>query len=178
MTKQDIASLALKLAGIFCFIRAIEHMHIVFNTVVPSFYNETMPTVYMMGSFFTLAGLLIAGILLIVLSTRLSKYIIGPSAGENITSQLTMEDIQRVAFSIIGVFFMVLALSNIHSILFDIYHISPYQTNHPSLNRYYERLMRDGLTFFLEFGLGFYLFFLGNGLVKLWQRYQPMRDDS
>lgn len=114
MTKIQIASLSLKIVGIFSIIQAIPILKSLSEALemrglkigdVP--YDATY---LLVGIFLSFSLLIIIGSFLIIFSQRLAKKIFRDSDDKPISSDVSAKDIQSIAFSVVGIVLMVITI--------------------------------------------------------------------
>ena len=166
MTKKEIVSLSLKLAGIYCLIMSISYLSFTSMNVAAALRRESpwhMLTsitsfVSLLLSFTPFALLLLFATYLIFsrkLPSRMASSII---IQEEATS-FTFQDIQMLAFSIIGVWLLSSAIPRLFA--------STVRMTELQSASYIISQMVTGV---LKVALGIYLFLGGKGLVRLWQK--------
>ncbi len=176
MTKKEIVSLSLKLAGIYCLIMAISHLNFAIMYVVSSlrqgFWDMLIsitPFVLLLLSFTPVVLLLLFGAYLIF-SNKLASKMASSMIEEEKTTSFTFQDIQVLAFSIIGVW---LISSAIPTFIQAIVRITVmYSTSQRSVSVYF---IPQIVATVLKLALGIYLFSGSRGLAKLWQKFQSTR---
>jgi len=184
MTKKEIVSLSLKLAGIYCLIMAITHLAYAIPSVVSSLRRQGLgfwdmlisiaPFVSLLLSLTPFVLLLLFGVYLIF-SNKLPSKIASSMIQEEKTTSFTFQDIQVLAFSIIGVWLLASAIPNLIQPIVQIIVVHSTSQRPVSVfqNSFY---ISQIVTAVLKLALGIYLFSGGKGLVKLWQKFQSTRD--
>ena len=174
MTKREVASLALKLSGIYAFIVSVSSVHTMMYMIASigtQYDYPGTPPLLAAGSGIPLLLLLFLGFYLIAASERLSKRLFPQDAEEDKISPLSSEDVQTIAFSIVGVLLLTKAVPGLcRAILriFDMYH-----RNLPSAF-IKEHIVQDSVVM-VQLALGLYLFLGGKGLSGLWHKLQRPR---
>ncbi len=178
MTKKEIVSLSLKLAGIYCLIMSLSYLSFAIMSVVSflrgqgfwDMLTSITPFVLLLLSFTPVVLLLLFGVYLIFSSKLPSKMASSMIEGEKTTS-FTFQDIQVLAFSIIGVWLLSSAIPIFIRNIVEI--IVMHLTSQQSVPVYF---ISQIVAAVLKLALGIYLFSGGKGLVKLWQKCQGTRD--
>jgi hypothetical protein len=169
MTKKEIVSLSLKLAGIYCLIMAITHLSFASMTVVSTWRKGFL---YMLISIIPFVSLILFGAYLIF-SSKLPSKMASSMIQEEKTTSCTFQDIQVLAFSIIGVW---LLSSAIPRFIQAIARITVYSTSQQSVSVFENSfIISQIVAAVLELALGIYLFSGSKGLAKLWQKFQSTR---
>ena len=176
MTKKEIVSLSLKLAGIYCLIMAIAYLNFTVMAVVSSlrqgFWDMLIsitPFVLLLLSITPFVLLLLFGAYLIF-SSKLPSKMASSMIEEETTTSFTFQDIQVLAFSIIGVW---LISSAIPTFIQAIVRITVmYSTSQQSVSVYF---IPQIVAAVLKLAFGIYLFSGSRGLAKLWQKFQSTR---
>ncbi len=179
MTKKEIVSLSLKLAGIYCLIMSISYLSFAImsarSALRQGFWDMLIsitPVVLLLLSFTPVALLLLFGAYLIF-SNKLPSKIASSMIQEEKTTCFTFQDIQVLAFSIIGVWLLSSAIPNF---MYAIARITVSSTSQESVSVFSDSyfISRIG-TAVLKLALGIYLFSGGKGLAKLWQKFHSTR---
>ncbi len=164
MTKKEIVSLSLKLAGIYCLIMAISH----FGHAIPSIVilgRRGFWSMLLLLSLTPFVLLLLFGVYLIF-SSKLPSKMASSMIEEEKTTSFTFQDIQVLAFSIIGVWLLSSAIPNFIQAIVQTTIL--YSSSRQSVSVYF---MSQIVAAVLKLALGIYLFSGGKGLAKLWQRF-------
>lgn len=152
MNKREIASLACKILGIYLIIQGTNVLSVSIATSNP-IANESLINVI-----FSLVYILF-GVLFWVLSDKLSEIIV---KGEHMSiegSDLTVSEIQRVSFSVLGLYFLGNSLPKLVSTLANVYFMSELAP----------RLILSGGAI-IEFIIGLGIFFGSQSLVDFLKR--------
>ncbi len=176
MTKKEIVSLSLKLAGIYCLIMSLSQLNFVGMTVA-SILREGFW--HMLTSITTIVSLLISitpFVLMLlfgaylIFSNRLPSKIASSMIQEEKTTCFTFQDIQVLAFSIIGVWLLSSAIPNVFQVIarITVLHSTSQQSVSVFQNSYF---ISQIVAAVLKIALGIYLFSGGKGLAKLWQKF-------
>ena len=178
MTKKEIVSLSLKLAGIYCLIMAISHLSFAIMSVVSflrgqgfwDMLTSITPFVLLLLSFTPVVLLLLFGVYLIF-SSKLPSKMASSMIQEEKTTSFTFQDIQVLAFSIIGVWLLSSAVPTfIQAIVrITVRHLTSQQSVPVFRDNYF---ISQIVAAVLKLALGIYLFSGGKGLARLWQKFQ------
>ncbi|MHB8127179.1 MAG: hypothetical protein ACYDEJ_16410 [Desulfitobacteriaceae bacterium] len=158
MNKREIASLACKILGIYMIIQVINILADIFftsmampNQIVPiKIFNIISPFIFF----------IIFGVLLWIFSDKLSTIMVTGENHSNEGSYMKASDIQRVSFSVLGLFFFGNSLPKIVSTLTNIYSISD------SMPDYKTRLLLGAVGAIVQFIVGLGIFLGSQGLVN------------
>ena len=180
MTKKEIVSLSLKLAGIYCLIMAIAYLNFTVMAVVSSlrqgFWDMLIsitPFVLLLLSITPFVLLLLFGAYLIF-SSKLPSKMASSMIEEETTTSFTFQDIQVLAFSIIGVWLLSNAIPTFIQVIvrITVLHSTSQQSFSVFRNSY---IISQIVAAVLKLALGIYLFSGSKGLAKLWQKFQCTR---
>jgi len=176
MTKKEIVSLSFKLAGIYCLIMSISYLSFAFmsarSALRQGFWDmltSITPFVSLLLSFTPVVLLLLFGAYLIF-SSKLPSKMASSMIEEEKRTSFTFQDIQVLAFSIIGVWLLSSAIPNFIQAIAQI--IVMYPSSKRSVPVYF---ISQIVAAVLKLALGIYLFSGGKGIAKLWQRFQSTR---
>ncbi len=171
MTKKEIISLSLKLAGIYCLIMAISH----FCYAIPSLVilgRRGFWSMLLLLSLTPFVLLLLFGAYLIF-SSKLPSKMASSMIQEEKTTCFTFQDIQVLAFSIIGVWLISCAIPYF---IYATVRIVEHSTSQQSVPVFRDsNIISQIVTAVLKLALGIYLFSGSKGLAKLWQKLQSTR---
>jgi len=166
MTKKEIVSLSLKLAGIYCLILSISYFGFAIMNAVSAWRQGFL---YMLISITPSVLLLLFGAYLIF-SNKLPSIMASSMIQEEKTTSFTFQDIQVLAFSIIGVWLLSSAIPNFIQAILQITVL--YSGSQQSVPVYF---ISQIVASVLKLALGIYLFSGSKGLAKLWQKLQSTR---
>ena len=175
MTKREVASLALKLSGIYAFIVSVSSfrtMMFMIASIGDHPGQGLNSTLLAAGYGIPLLLLLFLGWYLISASERLSRLIFPQDAAEDKISALSSEDMQTIAFSVVGLFLLTKAVPGLCRVILqisDIYH------QNLLLGYVKGKLVQDLVVRVVQFSLGLYLFLGSKGLSGLWHKMQRTR---
>ena len=169
MTKKEIVSLSLKLAGIYCLIRSIPHA----GYVMAAASTWRLGFMVMLIQITPFVLLLLFGAYLIF-SSKLPSKMASSMTQEEKTTSFTFQDIQVLAFSIIGVWLLSSAIPTfIQAIVRITVRHSTSQQSVPVFRDNY--FISQIVAAVLKLALGIYLFSGSKGLAKLWLKFQSTR---
>lgn len=178
MTKNDIITLALKILGIYCIIVAILTLRFTISMIF-SFYVDqpSAPslTSIIVGSLIPLVFLILLSYFLIAKSDTLSKLLIQNDDKEKIIQSFSLEDMQAIVFSVVGVIVIIWALPKLSQIVTQISFLKIHREDPLSI-RIGQRLISDIIDVGFRLILGGYLFLGGRGLAKVWHKIHPLGD--
>jgi len=107
-------------------------------------------------------------------SDAISERIFGPDENENTTWLVTAQEVQAIAFSVVGVLLLAKAFPNISLKIGQ--WISLNSTQEAIVRQSLEqRLSEDLIELAVKFGLGLYLFLGGKGLSRFWHKIQETK---
>jgi Ca2+/Na+ antiporter len=168
MTKKEIVSLSLKLAGIYCLIKAIPYVDLVISAVG----LRSLGFMFMLLQITPFVLLLLFGAYLIF-SSKLPSKMASSMIQEEKTTCFTFQDIQVLAFSIIGVWLISCAFPYF---IYAIVRIVEHSTSQQSVSVFRDsNIISQIVTGVFKLALGIYLFSGSKGLAKLWQKLQSTR---
>ena len=183
MTKKEIVSLSLKLAGIYCLIMSLSYLSFAIMSAVSALrqgfwdmLTSITPFVLLLLSFTPVVLLLLFGAYLIFSKKLPSKMASSMIEGEEEqTTSFTFQDIQVLAFSIIGVWLLSSAIPTFIQVIVRIIllHSTSQRSGSVFINSY---IIPQIAAAVLKLALGIYLFSGSKGLAKLWQKFQSTRD--
>ena len=172
MTKKEIVSLSLKLAGIYCLIMSISYLSFTSMGVAAALRRESLW--HMLTSITSFVSLLLPFtpfVLLLLfaaylifsrkLPSRMASSII---IQEEEATSFTFQDIQMLAFSIIGVWLLSSAIPRLFATIVRMIELQSASY-----------IISQMVTGVLKVALGIYLFLGGKGLVRLWQKSHSAR---
>jgi Ca2+/Na+ antiporter len=177
MTKKETISLSLKLAGIYCLIMSLSHLNFASMNVATLLRRESLWHMLSSSTSFVLLLLSITPFALLLLfavylmfSSRLPSKMASLIIQEDQATSCTFRDIQMLAFSIVGIWLLASAISNlIQPIVRIIVLHSTSQESSVSLDTFNISQLVIGIS---KLAFGIYLFLGGKGLVRLWQKFQ------
>ena len=163
MSKRDIASLACKVIAVFLILQAISVMAnlLSFYVSLPVIMGmaEREPLVNMI---FPYIFFLISGILLWIFSDKLAILMVKEEEDSETAASMSIKgtDIERILFSVLGLYFMAHSLPYIVSMLTNMYWMS-------DIPQASMRVLPDALGKITQFIMGLAIFLGSQGLVGL-----------
>lgn len=184
MTQKQIASLSLKLLGIYSIIEAIpllRELSQVFAWRGSKIEMESGPIhtdLLLIGIMTSVGLLLLIGCCLIIFSKSLTKRMITEEEIINGTTELTAKNIQAIAFSVVGLVMIVIAIP----------HLVQLAANLQALKSAGAESVKESIQIgtwvysigmAVQFIIGILLFLGGRGLSSIWffiQKMRPMKN--
>jgi hypothetical protein len=177
MKANQLATLVLRLLGIYCLIQVIPAFNVVINTIpflqAPRIdgHDETFSNIALIMALAFPFGLrLIAGILLLLRSVAWGERLIpNENKQENITA-LSFQQAQALAFAVAGVLIFADALPSLFTGIFNLVNWFESHASHPELQS--NSTLRSGLTALGSLTkalLGLGLFFGAHGFANFWR---------
>ncbi|MEW6276602.1 MAG: hypothetical protein AB1556_16015 [Bacillota bacterium] len=173
MTSKDIARLSCKLFSIYTLINAIKSLNYFVVLPLQGKSGTGMIATTLILTALPSTLLFASGIILWLYAGKLANYLVPdkmpdkdpPSGG----SQIRVEDIQAVAFSVVGIFILVDAAPKLIQIVFNIILLSKLQHAIPGDWVNFTTITRI-VELVIQLILGFWLFFGSRGIVGLLKR--------
>lgn len=183
MTKKEIISLSLKLAGIYCLIMSLSNLSFTSVTVISTLRQGFWHMLTSITPFVSLLISITPSILTLlfgaylILSNKLPTRIASSMIQEDKPTSLTFEDIQVLAFSIIGIWLLSIAIPNLFQIVarINVLFFTNQRLDSGYINSYF---IPQIIATVLRLALGIYLFSGGKGLVKRRQKSYGTREMS
>jgi hypothetical protein len=167
MKANQLATLVLRLMGIFCLVQVIPQFPLIgsyiFNGTSDKFIDNTFIWI-----FTSLVASIIVGVLLIVSAEPLGKKLIPKDATSENLSPVSFMQVQMLAFAVTGVLIFASALPQL---LTSIYTLLRAMSSDNSITYPYDigrRQIESSIGTFLKAGLGLWLFFGANGFANFW----------
>lgn len=165
MSKREIASLACKILGIYVIVQGVNVLSSILYVSVATSVATSNPILNVVNE--TLVNIIfsftyiIVGALLWFLSDKLSSWMV-TKENESVvkSSGIEVNDIQRVSFSVLGLYFLGGSLPRLVSTLLSIYSMRDMT---PSATGY---ILRSSVEAIGEFIIGLVLFLGSQGLVN------------
>lgn len=183
MTKQDVASLALNLTGLWVLLWAgivsvtpLTHMAITFSRSGRFQWDEFATTVVV--TTVAVAMVWVAGGL-ILRSDRLARWLfpLGEPSTEA-ASAPSATDYQTIALSVLGAYLAIAGLAGVARMLGSTLTYLSLDSSQ-SMTMYARYLVPQGFAMVLQVALGWYLFVRPRQVTALWQRLQrPQENDA
>lgn len=176
MTKREIASLALKLLGIYCLIQALTFLAGVLNLVgLNAAKMDLSWSLLVVAGVLPILGYLLAGFVLLAFGDRVSEKLMHEDkvAGARV-SKITTREVQTLAFSVVGIYVIATSLPDLASLLWSIAFY--YRKGGPELARAgAENVWQSAIQVVVEFAVGAGLFLGSRGVSSLWFFLQKAR---
>lgn len=152
MTKREIAVLVCKIFGIYTFLLAVQGLTTGLFMLPTHPYGYTIP----------LFILLILGYIFFFKPDSIGKYMVSEEKESKIKFEVDYEDIQKIAFSVIGLFILASAIPRVFGAILQILTIQIYQRdNYPFWLR-----TSSLIEAVLRLGIGLWLFLGSRALVE------------
>jgi hypothetical protein len=160
MTKREIASLAIKLMGVFVLIRSISSVPVAFYAWRPSENIGLLQSVLMLLSSVLL---IVIPLVIICLADRVAAWLIKDDTYTGtIVTPISKDDIMIMAVSCIGLYFIITAIPSLIINLSFSFRLSS--------SPFWQIAFRTFLAPSVQIGLGVWLFAGSKGIVKLWKK--------
>ena len=157
MTKREIASLVIKLMGVFILIRSISSVPVVFYAWRPSENIDLLQSVFM------LLLLIIIPLVIIRLADKIAMWLIKDNTFAGIIdSSISKNDVMVMAFSCMGLYFIVVSIPSLIINLSFYFRLSA--------SSFWQNAFRTLIAPAAQIGLGIWLFAGSRGIVKLWKK--------
>jgi hypothetical protein len=177
MTHQNIASLSLKLFGVYAIIKAVSYtqtLGILISSIVSNQMETNYPPLWLIGSLLPFLLLLIIGLALIFRSDGIGKHLVSDEETEFRSTSLSFADIQAIAFSIAGVILFAQAFPKLIEMAVNVNVLRRLEVGGMEKKIQLDLWTKSiGLVIELAIGLG--LFFGARGLANLWHKLQETR---
>lgn len=170
MTKREIASLTVKLMGLFILLKSIGYFPMSLGTLYYAYEQSQegiLRTLLLVLMIVGMAGISLGfSIMVIIFSDRIATRLIkddGPT--EMATNPMSKSDVMAITISCIGLYFIVAAVPMLISGLIN---FSLFMTGSiPSMRH---MIIRTLVAPGIQIGLGIWLFAGSKGIVKLWKK--------
>ena len=174
MKANQLATLVLRLLGIYCLIVLIPMAEMLNNAIFFAQNNSSRSgTAAVIITFLLLIFLLAIGISLIAFSKPLGEMLMPKNAGEGNITAISFEQLQMLAFAVAGVLIFAGALPQLLNNVFTFLHYliqlkdkNPYPDTRWPFNRF-GGLAAVGTL--LKTALGLWLFFGAHGFANFWR---------
>jgi len=183
LTKHEIASLSLKILGIYSIIQAVPLLQPIgmYLTTFRHLADKPIsPVSIFLGSALPPIILILLGTFLIIFSSRLAGRLISDDATGTALSAMSGLQIQALVFSVLGVAVFVMAIPKLVQIGTNLAVLNHAETKHEA-----ERILRHTwphiTAVIVQLLIGVGLFLGGKGLAKFWHHLRedkPFIDDS
>jgi len=157
MIKEEISGLACKILSVFLIIQGISAIA---NVLTYYYTSPNIENKYAGNIFFPFIFYILLGILLWIFSNKLSAIMTKKenSYDSNENSKISSNDIQRISFSVLGLFFLVNSIPPIISGLTNFYSVHQFNSS--------IRLLPNVAGSVIQFVLGLLIFIGSQGLVN------------
>jgi hypothetical protein len=179
MTKREIASLAIKLMGVFILLKSIVYIPMSYSGVFYAFQGHTKPgllnTLFMIMMSTGIALIPVAfSIFIILFSNKAAEWLIKEDAPlEQPHTPVSKGEIMSIAISCLGLYFIIAAVPQVISGLLNGFSVINRQTATWFTGPY--RLMnvcRQMIAPAVQMGLGVWLFLGSKGIIKIWKKFR------
>ena len=175
MTKKEVASLALKILGLYAFIVSISMLQTNVLLIWSSIqYHETNLLIIIIEFLIPLILMITFGIYLIKTSDKLCNRIFSGIENDNKAMKLSSSAVQSIAFSVIGVFLITNVIPKLFQKIAQLLSLAFIQEG-VLLEPIRQRLSENLLEIIIQLILGFYLFLGSESISKLWRKIHSMR---
>lgn len=174
MSKREIADLAFKILGIAAFIFSIS---LLFKTIatIQVFVRTNPGSIWLLPvSFIPVFLLWCVAWYLFHSGEKLSEKIFPESASIKKVVSADLNEVQIVAFAVIGVFLIVQAIPALFVVVTKVFYLNIVQNN-AIINQLQQRFVGEIAGSLIKFLIGLFLFFRSDGLFLLWQKMQKTR---
>ncbi len=174
MTKREIASLAIKLMGVFILLKSIAYVPMAFWATLSTMPSEAewLFRIFMVMMSVAAAGIpLVWSLLIIFLSDKVASWLIkDDNSIENASTTISKGDVMVIAISCIGLYFIVAAAPMFIRVLMNIsiFHRhteSPFVGSSTVFN-----IGKQLIAPAVQIALGVWLFVGSKGIAKFWKK--------
>ncbi len=170
MKNQQIASLSLKIIGIYSIILAVPMIGNLINAFGFPADGPMERIIIVLSVAITFVLQLVASLFLIYFGDRIAKIFIPTSDTNESISALNSRDIQAIAFSIIGVVLIVVTIPKLFQLGANIYAIQRAADNFQAEYKLERDTIAFGVNILCRFILGILLFITGDSLSNIWHK--------
>ena len=170
MKNQQIASLSLKILGIYSIILAVPMIGNLINAFGFPADGPMERIIIVLSVAITFVLQISAGLFLIYFGDRIAKIIIPEADTIESISTLNSRDIQAIAFSIIGVVLIVVTIPKLFQLGANIYAIQRAADNMQAEYKLERDTIAFGVNILCRFILGILLFITGDSLSNIWHK--------
>jgi hypothetical protein len=179
MKSRELASLALKLLGVYAIIEALpllQYLQYVLAVIDQAGRRDSgmQPWTAVLG---LVPLLLMAGtaFLLLTRSDGLARMLV-PEDREMVTGGLSGQEIQTIAFSVAGAMVFILGVPALLQVILRLTILGPaYYGSRQSVDSWFVNVVLSGIGPFLQCALGFILFFRSRGVANFWHNLPSAR---
>lgn len=161
MTKREIASLVIKLMGIFILLRSISYAPMMIGNAFQIGEQLFATLMYILVCVIAVGW----GLLIIILSDRIGKWLIQDDHAVELPGAVRKEDVMLVVFTCVGLYLIVTAIPTFVLYLTQLFR---YGDSGISSGSYYWVLHLTAPI--VKIGIGIWLFVGSKGIVKFWQK--------
>ena len=174
MNRSDIATLGLKLVGVYAIVLALSHTEAIglaISAVGSGRMEGVAPLPWAFGALIPFVLLLVSGLLLVLCAEQIGRIIVGNQETQPVDTALSSADVQALAFSVVGVGIACLALPRLGRIVVNagLLHGS---TGQAAGARFRTRAWAQAIGPAIQLLVGTALFFGGRNLSRIWQKLQ------
>jgi len=171
MTKREIASLVIRLMGVFILLKSIGYVPSVFGAFysMAQMENSEVFNKFLYGIMIIVGAVLPLAwsVLIIIFSDKAAAWLIKDNnAIEKPETSINKQDVMVIAVSCIGLYFVVAAAP----MLIRALSIYPMYTRSGALHSRFWIIVRDLIAPAVQVALGLWLFVGPEGIVKLWKK--------
>ena len=168
MTPVQIASLSLKILGIYSFIQSIPLIRAFVHAIGFPVDGPPMRLTLILGSCISLVLFFCLGITLIFFSKSIARRMVSRSE-QTVSLQATdAKELQAIAFSIVGIVLMCLAIPKLFQFAVNISALQQPGIETPMRERIANDTLAFGIATGIQFIIGLLLFLGGQFLAQLW----------
>ncbi|MGE5295395.1 MAG: hypothetical protein ACM3VT_11260 [Solirubrobacterales bacterium] len=176
MTRQELASFALKLLGIYTIVESLPFIQTFWGALMMLGVEHGRSPI----GFWQFAAMMIApalrmavGILLLALSGSLAPLLVGEDKPLGSSTALNGDDVQAIGFSIVAVLIFLQAIPQLTQGITNLPYILGDSSLDPASQRIGRSVLLAGLSGGIQAALAVWLFVRPRDLVNLWRRHQP-----
>ena len=173
MKPNQLATLILRLLGIYCLVQVIPGTSI-FTSVIFSVLNGAGSSASMaISAILFLILPIVVGVLLITRSVQWSEKLIPKDASGGNISAVSFEQVQMLAFAVCGILIFAGALPQLFTGIFNLLH-SSLSENSQNVNSVHNSsyLIVYTIGALLKAALGLWLFFGAQGFANFWRSFR------
>jgi hypothetical protein len=170
MKANQLATLVLRLMGIYCLIQSIPLIGMS-GAVVANLGRDTFgfAPVAVVAQLLPALGLLTTGILLILFAVSWGDRLVQPTTAAPDFSAVSFEQIQALAFAVAGVIIFTGALPQLANGIFDMATWAMFKGENQVLQTYRRREFIMEIGVIVKAAIGLYLFFNARGFANFWR---------
>lgn len=165
MTKREIASLVIKLMGVFILLRSISYAPMIFGNAFQVGAGLLSTLMHVFLSIIAIAW----GMFIILFSDRIAKWLIKDDHPIQLPGSVRKEDVMLVVFTCIGLYLIVTAIPSLILYLSNFLRVR----RAASGSSYYTGGFYNAFQLIaplVQISLGVWLFAGSRGIVKFWQK--------